>query len=346
MEWTSGHTVACLIPGKQRRDTIKAVVQDTYGPLDVLETREIDRPEIGDEEALVRVRAAGVNPADWAIMGGLPYIARPVYGLRKPKNAVRGTDVAGTVEAVGAGVRRLPPGEDVFGWCGGLGGAFAEYASVSEDALELKPANLTFEQDAAVPTAGFVALQALRDHGNVRAGQKVLINGASGGIGTFAVQIAKALGAEVTGVCSTRNVDMVRSIGADHVIDYTREDFTRMDRRYDFILDNVANHSMSDLRRALTRTGTLVPNGGGFDNHWFAGSGRVVSAHVLNRFVSHTLRPFLVSPNLEDLVILKELIEAGKVTPVIDRTYPLSEAPEAVGHVGGGHARGKVAVSV
>jgi NADPH:quinone reductase-like Zn-dependent oxidoreductase len=191
-----------------------------------------------------------------------------------------------------------------------------------------------------------VALQALRDHGGVRAGQKVLINGASGGIGTFAVQIAKALGAEVTGVCSTRNVDMVRSIGADHVIDYTREDFTHNDRRYDFILDNVANHSLSGLRRALTPTGTLVPNGGGFDNRWFANGGRVISAHVLKRFVGHRLRPFLVSPKVEDLAVLTELFEAGKVTPVIERTYPLSETPEAIGHVGGGRARGKIAVTV
>jgi NADPH:quinone reductase-like Zn-dependent oxidoreductase len=328
------------------QDTMMAIVQDTYGSPDVLELRDIDRPEIGDDQVLVRVHAAGVNPADWAIVGGLPYVARPVYGLRKPKNAVRGTDVAGTVEAVGAGVTRLRPGEEVFGWCGGLGGAFAEYAAASEEALALKPANLTFEQAAAVPMAGLVALQALRDHGGVRAGQRVLINGASGGIGTFAVQIAKALGAEVTGVCSTRNVDMVRSIGADHVIDYTQEDFTQKDLRYDFILDNVANHSLSDLRRALAPTGTLVPNGGGFDNRWFANGGRVIGASVLNRFVSHRLRPFLVSPNLDDLVVLKELIEAGKVEPVIDRTYPLSETPEAVGRVGGGHARGKVAVTV
>jgi NADPH:quinone reductase-like Zn-dependent oxidoreductase len=325
---------------------MKAIVQDEYGSPDVLELRDTDKPEIGDDEVLVRVRAAGVNPGDWAITGGLPYIARPVYGLRKPKNAVRGTDVAGTVEAVGAGVTRLRPGDEVFGWCGGLGGAFAEYAAASEDALALKPANLTFQQAAAVPMAGLVALQALRDHGNVRARQKVLINGASGGIGTFAVQIAKALGAEVTGVCSTKNVDMVRSIGADRVIDYTREDFTRSGQRYDFILDNVANHSLSDLRRALTPTGTLVPNGGGFDNHWFASAGRVMGAHVLNRFVGHRLRPFLVSPKLEDLVALKELIEAGKVTPVIDRAYPLSETPKAVGHVGGGHARGKISITV
>jgi NADPH:quinone reductase-like Zn-dependent oxidoreductase len=325
---------------------MKAIVQDTYGSSDVLDLRDIVKPEIADDEVLVCVRAAGVNPGDWAIMSGLPYIARPLYGLRKPKNAVRGTDVAGTVEAVGTGVRRLQPGDEVFGWCGELGGAFAEYASVSEEALALKPANLSFEQAAAVPMAGLVALQALRDHGGVRAGQKVLINGASGGIGTFAVQIAKALGAEVTGVCSTRNVDMVRSIGADHVIDYTREDFTQKDQRYDFILDNVANHSLSDLRRALTPTGTLVPNGGGFDNHWFASGGRVISAHVLKRFVSHRLRPFLVSLKFEDLVVLKELIEAGKVTPVIDRTYPLSEASQAIGRVGEGHARGKVVITV
>jgi NADPH:quinone reductase-like Zn-dependent oxidoreductase len=325
---------------------MEAIVQDEYGSPDVLELRDIDKPEITEEEVLVRVRAAGVNPGDWAIMSGLPYIARPVYGLRKPKNAVRGTDVAGTVEAVGAGVTRLRPGEEVFGWCGGLGGAFAEYAAASEDALAPKPANLTFEQAAAVPMAGLVALQALRDHGGVWAGQEVLINGASGGIGTFAVQIAKAIGAEVTGVCSTRNVDMVRSIGADHVIDYTQEDFTHKDQRYDLILDNVANHSLSDLRRALSPKGTLVPNGGGFDNHWFANGGRVVGAHVLNRFVGHRLRPFLVSPKLEDLVVLKELIEAGKVTPVIDRAYPLGETPEAVGHVGEGHARGKVAITV
>ena len=326
---------------------MKAVVQDTYGSIAVLETRDIAKPEIGDDEVLVHVHAAGVNPADWAIMSGLPYIARPVYGLRKPKNAVRGTDVAGTVEAVGADVTRFQPGDEAFGWCGGLGGAFAEYAAASEDALTPKPANLTFEQAAAVPMAGLVALQALRDHGGVRAaGQKVLVNGASGGIGTFAVQIAKALGAEVTGVCSTRNVDMVRSIGADHVVDYTKEDFTRSGRRYDFILDNVANRSLSDLRRALAPAGTLVPNGGGFDNRWFAGGGRVIGAQVLNRFVGHRLRPFLVSPKLEDLVILKELIVAGKVTPVIDRTYPLSETSEAVGRVGGGHARGKVVITV
>jgi NADPH:quinone reductase-like Zn-dependent oxidoreductase len=320
-----------------------AMVQDTYGSAEVLELRDIDKPAIGDDEVLVRVRAAGVNPADWAVMSGLPYIARPVYGMRKPKNAVRGTDVAGVVEGVGTGVTRFRPGDEVFGWCVG---AYAEYASVSEGALALKPANLTFEQAAAVPMAGLVALQALRDQGNVQAGQTVLVNGASGGIGTFAVQIAKSLGAEVTGVCSTRNVDMVRSIGADHVIDYTQEDFTRSEQRYDFILDNVANHSLSDLRRAVTPTGALVPNGGGFDNRWFASGGRVIRANVLKRSLDRRLRPFLLSPKLEDLVVLKELIEAGKITPVMDRTYPLSETPQAIGHVGEGHARGKVAITV
>jgi len=320
-----------------------AMVQDMYGSAEVLQLRDIDKPAIADDEVLVRVRAAGVNPADWAIMSGLPYIARPVYGMRKPKNAVRGTDVAGQVEAVGTGVTRFQPGDEVFGWCIG---AYAEYAAVSEGALVLKPANLTFEQAAAVPMAGLVALQALRDHGNVQAGQTVLVNGASGGIGTFAVQIAKSLGADVTGVCSTRNMDMVRSIGADHVIDYTQKDFTRSGQRYDFILDNVANHSLSDLRGALTPTGTLVPNGGGFDNRWFASGGRVIRANVLKRSVDRRLRPFLVSPKLEDLVVLKELIEAGKITPVMDRTYPLSETPQAIGHVGEGHAQGKVAITM
>ena len=322
---------------------MKAIVQDTYGSAEVLELREIDKPEIADDQVLVRVRAAGVNPADWAVMRGLPYVARPVYGLRKPKNAVRGTDVAGQVEAVGTSVTRFRPGDEVFGWCVG---AYAEYASVSEDALALKPANLTFAQAASVPMAGLVALQALRDHGHVQAGQSVLINGASGGIGTLAVQIAKSLGAQVTGVCSTGNTDMVRSIGADLVIDYTQKDFTQGGQRYDFILDNVANHPLSDLRGALTPTGTLVPNGGGFDNRWFASGGRVIRAHLLDLFVSNTLRPFLVSFNLKDLVALKELIEAGKLTPVMDRTYPLAETPQAISHVGEGHARGKVAITV
>ncbi len=319
---------------------MKAVIQDTYGSPEVMELRDIDKPEIGDNEVLIGVRAAGVNPADWAIMSGFPYVARPVYGLRKPNNAVRGTDVAGIVEAVGSGVTRFQPSDEVFG---SADGSYADYASASEDTLAKKPTNLTFEQAATVPMAGLVALQALR---NVEAGQKVLINGASGGIGTFAVQIAKSLGAQVTGVCSTRNVDLVRSIGADQVIDYTKEDFTQGEQRYDLILDNVSNHSLSDLRRALTPTGTLVPNGGRFDKRWLASGGRVISAHLIFRFVSQSLRTFVISTKHEDLVVLKDLIEAGKVTPVIDRTYPLSETAQALGHVGQGHARGKTAISV
>jgi NADPH:quinone reductase-like Zn-dependent oxidoreductase len=322
---------------------MRAIVQDTYGTAAVLQAREIDKPEIGADQVLLRVRAAGVNPADWAVMSGLPYVARPVYGLRAPKNIVRGTDVAGIVEAVGADVTRFRPGDEVFGWSNG---SFAEYAAADEGALAMKPASLTFEAAATVPMAGLVALQALRDRGHVQAGQTVLINGASGGIGTFAVQIAKALGAEVTAVCSTANLELARSIGADHVIDYAKEDFTRNGKQYDFILDNVANHSLSDLRHALTPTGTLVPNGGNFENHWFAGGGRVVSAHLLSRFVSQALRPFLLSQKLEDLIVLKGMIEAGQVAPVIGRTFPLAEAALALDLVGAGHARGKVAITV
>jgi NADPH:quinone reductase-like Zn-dependent oxidoreductase len=322
---------------------MKAIVQDTYGTAAVMQAREIDTPAIGAGEVLVRVRAAGVNPADWAIMSGLPYIARPVYGLLKPKNSVRGTDVAGTVEAVGAGVTRFGPGDEVFG---SAHGSYAEYAAADEDQLARKPANLTFEQAAAVPMAGLVALQAVRDHGNVQAGQKVLVNGASGGIGTFAVQIAKAFGAEVTGVCSTRNLEMVRAIGADHVIDYTTTDFTQTGEQYDFILDNVANHSLRDLRRALTPNGMLVPNGGGFDHRWMASGGRIVRAAVLFQFGDQTLGNFLMSNKVEDLLTLTELIESGKVTPVMDRSFQLSETALAIGHVGEGHARGKVAITV
>jgi NADPH:quinone reductase-like Zn-dependent oxidoreductase len=322
---------------------MQAVVQDTYGTAAVLQSREIPKPAIADAEVLVRVCAAGVNPADWAMMSGLPYVARPVYGMPRPKQPVRGTDVAGIVEAVGSGVTRFRAGDAVFG---SSNGSYAEYTIAAEDALALKPTNVTFEQAAVVPMAGMVALQAIRDHGNVQPGHKVLINGASGGIGTFAVQIAKAFGAEVTAVCSAGNAELVRSIGADHVIDYTREDFTRGDERYDFILDNVADHSLSELRRVLTPAGTLVPNGGNFGNRWLASGARVVRAHLMSRFVSQTLRPFLLAPKLDDLVTLKQLVEAGTVVPVIDRAYPLSETAQAMAHVGAGHARGKVAVTV
>src|SRR5438132_4310395 len=245
--------------------TLGAIVQEKYGTAEVLELRDIDKPTMAANEVLVRVRAAGVNPADWAIVAGLPYIARPIYGMGKPKNPVRGTDVAGEVEAVGASVTRFRPRDEVFGSSKHLGGAFAEYAAVSEDALAPKPANLSFEQAAAVPMAGYVALQALRDHGNVQAGQKVLVNGASGGIGTFAVQIAKSLGAHVTGVTSASNVDLVRSIGADEVIDYTKEDFTARGQRYDVLFDLGADRSLADCRRILNSNGTLLlvgaPNG-------------------------------------------------------------------------------------
>jgi NADPH:quinone reductase-like Zn-dependent oxidoreductase len=322
---------------------MQAVVQDEYGTAEVLTYREIDRPEITDNEMLVRVRAAGVNPADWAVMGGLPYVARPVYGLAKPKSRVRGTDVSGEIAAVGASVTRFHVGDKVFG---SAVGSYAEYAVATEDGVVLKPANLTFEQAAAVPMAALVALQAVRDHGKVATGQKVLINGASGGIGTFAVQIAKSLGAHVTGVCSTGNVDMVRSLGADHVIDYSEEDFTRGEARYDFILDNVANHSLSDLRRVLTPSGTLVPNGGEFHNRWLAGGGRVIRAHTLSRFSKQTLRPFLVSYNPDDLAVLKEMIEAGSLTPVIDRTYSLRETADALRRVGEGHVAGKIVIVI
>jgi NADPH:quinone reductase-like Zn-dependent oxidoreductase len=315
---------------------MKAIVQNAYGSPEVLEFEEIDMPVVKDDEVLVRVHAAGVNAADCFVMRGM-YMLRLMYGLRAPRNGVRGTDVAGTVEAVGKDVTQFQPGDEVFGWCKG---SFAEYASAPENNFVPKPDNLTFEQAAAVPMAGFVALQALRDKGKVQPGQKVLINGASGGIGTFAVQIAKVFGAEVTGVCSTRNVDMVRSLGADHVIDYTQEDFTTSGKRYDVILDIVGNHSLSDCRRALTPKGILVPNSG------TNGMGYIVKANVMSPFVSQKTYTFVSMGKNEDLVVLKELIEAGDVTPVIDRTYPLSETPQALGYVERGHTRGKVVISV
>jgi NADPH:quinone reductase-like Zn-dependent oxidoreductase len=322
---------------------MKAMVQDTYGAAAVLEARDIETPQIGDDQVLVRVRAAGVNIADWAVMSGLPYIARPVYGLRRPKHAIRGTDVSGIVAAVGTGVTRFRPGDEVFGWCDG---SFAEYAVANEDGLAPMPANLTFEAAAAVPMAGLVALLALRDHAKVQPGQTVLVNGAAGGIGTFAVQIAKSMGAEVTGVCSTRNVELVRSIGADRVIDYTCDDFTKGDRQYDVILDNVANHSLTELRRVLAAEGTLIPNGGGFQHRWMASGGRLVRAAVLFKLGNQRLGNFLLAERLEDLLVLKGLIEAGSVTPVMDRAFDLSAARAAIDHVATGHARGKVALTV
>lgn len=321
---------------------MKAIVQDKYGSPDVLEVRDIDKPVVNDDGVLVRVHAAAVNAADWHMMRGLPYIGRPAIGLRKPKNSVPGLDLAGHVEAVGENVTQFQPGDEVFGWCNG---AFAEYVSVSEDALTVKPVNLTYEQAAAVSDPAFAALKGLRDVGDVQPGQKVLIIGASGGVGTFSVQIAKSFGAEVTGVCSTRGVEMVRSIGADHVIDYTQEDITQSGQRYDLILDIAGNRSLSHLRRALAPKGTLVIVGG-TGGPWLMGSGRTFRALVLSPFVRQRLRGFISMRNKEDLVVLKELIESGKVTPVIDRTYGLSEVPKALRYFGEGHTRGKVVISV
>jgi NADPH:quinone reductase-like Zn-dependent oxidoreductase len=326
-----------------KENAMKAIVQDRFGsPGDVLAFKEIDKPVTKDDEVLVRVHAASIHIGDSHGMKGVPYLMRPLFSLSRAKNRVPGTDVAGTVEAVGDGVTRLGPGDEVFGWCKG---AFAEYVAVSEEALALKPSNLTFEQTAAVGVSAFTALQALRDQGKVEPGQKVLITGASGGVGTFAVQIAKSFGAEVTGVCSTRNVDMVRSIGADHVIDYTQEDFTQSDQRYDFILDNVGNLSLPDTRAALTPGGTLLANGAPMSG-WIGGLDHFAAAFVSSLFVPQQGRPFASLPNKEDLTTLQELAEAGKITPVIDRTYPLSQTPEAMAHVGEGHAQGKTVITV
>jgi NADPH:quinone reductase-like Zn-dependent oxidoreductase len=319
---------------------MKAIVQDHYGSEDSLEFGEVDRPRIGDDEVLLRVHAASVHVGDWMLMTGVPLFMRLATGLRRPKNPVPGTDVAGTVEAVGKDVTKLRPGDEVFGWCTG---GFAEFARASQDHVVPKPANLTFEQAAAVGVSATTALQQLRDEGKIQPGQKVLINGASGGVGTFAVQIAKAFGAEVTAVCSTRNVDMVRSIGADHVIDYTKEDYTKGGPRYDFILDNVGNHSLSENRRALTPNGRLLPNGGG---HSGGALGNLIKAHLMAFFVRQQARPAIKFQNPADLAALKTLVETGKVVPVLDATYPLRDASRAVGHVGAGHARGTVVITM
>ena len=318
---------------------MKAIVQHEYGaPHDVLELQEIDKPAVKDNEVLVRVHAASVHIGDCLIMRGKPYLIRLMgYGLRRPKHRVPGTDIAGKVEAVGKNVKRLRPGDEVFGWCTG---GFAEYACAKEKNLAPKPASLTFEQTAAIGVSALTALHAVRDHAKVRPGHKVLVNGASGGVGTFTVQIAKSFGAEVTGVCSTGNLDMVGSIGAGHVIDYTQEDFTQGGQRYDLILDIAGNRSLADHRRALKPDGTLIPIGGP------PSLGRAFKMLVVSMFVRQQGRPFVSMGNNEDLVVLKELGESGKVKPVIDRTYPLSQTAEAVGYVGEGHARAKVVITV
>jgi NADPH:quinone reductase-like Zn-dependent oxidoreductase len=323
---------------------MKAMVQDRFGAPDVLRLADIGLPEVGAGDVRVRVCAAALNPADWHILRGDPLVSRLMgVGLTKPKARVAGIDAAGVVEAVGANVRGLANGEEVLGFCRG---AFAEYACAAADMVVPKPASLTFEQAAAVPIAATTALRGIRDVGEVKAGQRVLVNGASGGVGTYAVQIAAALGAEVTGVCSTRNLELVRSIGAAHVIDYTREDFTDGRTRYDVIFDNVSSLPLARLRGALTPRGTLVLNGGGPPGHVFGPVAGILRAVVANAFVSQRLRPLPPRQNRQELLAVTGLIEDGKLMPVVDRTYPLADTAEGLRTVEQGHARGKLVVTV
>jgi NADPH:quinone reductase-like Zn-dependent oxidoreductase len=326
--------------------TMTAIVQDRYcsAPEDRFRVAQIDRPTIADDEVLVRVRAASVDRGTWHIMSGLPYPIRLAgFGLRRPRYANPGRNLAGTVEAVGADVTGFAPGDEVFGMATST---FAEFATARPAKLARKPANLSFDEAAAVPVSGVTALQAVRDHGKVEAGEKVLIIGASGGVGSFAVQLAKAFGAEVTGAASTAKVDMVRALGADHVLDYTREDFADGGPRYDVILDLGGNARLSQLRRALTRHGRLVIVGGETDGRLLGGSDRQIRARLLSLFVGQTLGTFVASENAADLTALSELIEAGKLAPAIDRTYPLAEAAAAIRHLLDGQAHGKLVVSV
>jgi len=326
---------------------MKAVVYTDYGPPDVLQVREIKKPVPNDDQVLVKVHAASVNPYDWHFIRGTPYLMRMMIGgLRKPKDPRIGADYAGEVEAVGKNVTQFKPGDAVFG---DRTGAFAEYLCARADrTIALKPANITFEQAAGVPIAGLTALQGLRDHGKVQPGQKVLINGASGGVGTFAVQIAKAFGAEVTGVCSSRNVDLVKSLGADHVVDYMKEDFTKSNERYDVILDNVGTQPLSGFRRVLKPKGICVLIGGGGPNEgkWVGPMARPLKAKLMSPFIDQKMGMMMADGNKDDLNILADLMQSGKVTPVIDRTYPLSEIREAVRYVETGRARGKVIIIV
>jgi NADPH:quinone reductase-like Zn-dependent oxidoreductase len=323
---------------------MKAILQQRFGPPDVLRLADTDRPEPGADDVLVRVHAAAINPADWHILRGDPLVARLMgIGLTKPKAPVAGSDAAGVVETVGTNVRGVRPGEEVLGF---FRGAYAEYACAAEDKVVPKPASLTFEQAAAIPIAATTALRGIRDVGEVKAGQRVLVNGAGGGVGTFAVQIAAALGAEVTGVCSTRNVELVRSIGAAHVIDYTMEDFTAGPTRYDVILDNVSNLPLARLRRALTPKGTLVLNGGGSPGHVFGPIATILKAVAVNLFVSQRLRPLPSKESREELLAVTKLIEGGKLAPIVDRTYSLADAAEGLRYVEQGHARGKAVVTV
>lgn len=323
---------------------MKAVVHREYGPPSVLRLEDVAVPIAGVGEVLVRVLAAAVSPADWDILHGTPYVLRPKTGLRKPKNSILGLAVAGRVESIGGGVSHFGPRDEIYAEI--AKGGFADYATVPEAALAPKPTNLTFEQAAAVPVAGVAALQAIRDVARVRPGQSVLINGASGGVGTFAVQIAKSFGAEVTGVCGTTNADLVRSIGADHVIDHTRQDFTHSGP-YDLILDNVGNRKLSELRRALRPNGMLIPNSNKGPGRWLGGYlRRALEAAAIAPFVSQRLRPFASTSSRNDLDALKAMIELGAVRPVIDSTYPLSAVAEALTRYGDGHARGRIVITM
>jgi len=322
---------------------MKAVVYTEYGPPEVLQLKEVEKPTLKDDEVLIKIHAAAITAGDVIVLKGEPFVTRLMTGLLKPKNTIPGKEMAGRVEAVGENVTQFEPGDEVFGDLSVAGwGAFAEYVSVPENAIALKPANLTFEQAAAVPESALVALQALRDKGKIQPGQKVLINGASGGVGTYAVQIAKSFGAEVTAVCSTRNMDMVRSIGADYVIDYTVEDFTQNGQQYDLILAANGYHPISDYRRALSPDGIYVATGGSMTQSLQA----TMIGPFISRTGSKTMGGMMVKPNQNDLVFMKELLEAGKVVPVIDRCYSLSEVAEAFQYIGEGHAQGKVVITV
>ena len=322
---------------------MRAAVQHRYGPPSVLQSSNVRMPLPGRRDVLVQVVAASIHPGDHFVMTGQPYVVRLAYGLRRPRNGIPGRDLAGVVAAVGKDVTALRPGDKVFGWS--TAGTLAEYACVPADNLVPVPANLPVADSAAVPTSALTALQALRDVANVQPGQTVLVTGASGGVGSFAVQIAKAFGAEVTGVCSTRNVDLVRSLGADHVVDYRTTDFTLAEKRYDVILDNVEAQPLAAARRALTPTGTLIPNSG-HGGRWLGPLGRIVKARVLSGFTRQQLRPFASVEKRQDLLTLADLLTTGQVTPVIDRTYSLEEAADALRYVAAGHTRGKVLITV
>jgi NADPH:quinone reductase-like Zn-dependent oxidoreductase len=332
------------VPSTEGMAAMKAIIQDKYGSVDILELREVERPQPGDDELLIRVRAAGVDPGVWHLMTGLPYLVRLMgFGLRRPKIRIRGMDAADTVEAAGKNVIQLKQGDSVYGTCDG---SFAQYACARAERLAPKPANLTFEQAAAVPISGMTALGGLRDAGKLQSGQQVLIIGAAGGVGTYAVQLAKAFGAAVTGVCNTSKAELVRAIGADEVIDYTREDFTDGTRRFDLILDTAGRRPLSHLRRALTPRGTLVIVGGEGGDRWLGGFQRQFIAPVRSLFTEQKLMGLISKERQQDLLTLKDLIDAGRLTPVIDRTYPLSEAREAIRYLEQGHARGKVVLTL